>query len=436
MPAVGVVSAAEVCAAEQGGAGDDSGDRVCRSRRGRDGRVDRLCTIDRAGCCGSTGRRFLATAQREEAGRSPSASLSSSRPGGCSATRQHRQFRNGYGSGNGCWSWSCGLEEIRLEMAAVKDEMFDLGRGDGLYAEAFRDYGADVDALDPNEAAEPAAGRSRLAVRSWPGSTTGHGSGGSPAARRIGTAGSDCRHGPGPQTGPVAEPGPDRLGEPGRSTPAALKDLVSTAPIDSVHPSFIVLLVEVLGERPEAFALLRDAQRRRPDDFWLNHMLTWLRRSNPPRIEEAIGFYRAALALRPNSPGVMLNLRKALADSGRTDKAIATYERTLRLKLDYAAAHNNLGIACLTKGAMDGAIRKRFGRRSASDPHTRTTTTTWAKRSDKGAMSEAATATREAIRLQPNEPRRPPQPGHNPLSDRHGGRGAEGISQGHSPQAE
>src|SRR6516162_7819204 len=45
------------------------------------------------------------------------------------------------------------LEAIRLEIAAVKDEHFDREGAALRYAEAFRDYGLDVDQLDPHEAA-------------------------------------------------------------------------------------------------------------------------------------------------------------------------------------------------------------------------------------------------------------------------------------------
>src|SRR5262249_30562347 len=46
------------------------------------------------------------------------------------------------------------LEEIRLEKADLKEGLFDDVRADRLYAEAFRDFGIDVDALEAAEAAE------------------------------------------------------------------------------------------------------------------------------------------------------------------------------------------------------------------------------------------------------------------------------------------
>ena len=45
------------------------------------------------------------------------------------------------------------LEEIRLESASVKDGHFDNGGADASFAQAFRDYGIDVEALPVEEAA-------------------------------------------------------------------------------------------------------------------------------------------------------------------------------------------------------------------------------------------------------------------------------------------
>jgi len=44
------------------------------------------------------------------------------------------------------------MEEIRLLRSEVKGGQFDLASSDSLYADAFRDLGIDVDALDPAEA--------------------------------------------------------------------------------------------------------------------------------------------------------------------------------------------------------------------------------------------------------------------------------------------
>jgi hypothetical protein len=45
------------------------------------------------------------------------------------------------------------LEQIQLAETSVQDNRFDLGRTDPLYAQAFRNYGIDVEALPVAEAA-------------------------------------------------------------------------------------------------------------------------------------------------------------------------------------------------------------------------------------------------------------------------------------------
>jgi tetratricopeptide (TPR) repeat protein len=76
----------------------------------------------------------------------------------------------------------------------------------------------------------------------------------------------------------------------------------------------------------------------------------------PPRIDEAIGYFRTAAALRPDSPGAILNVGHALQIADRTDEAIAAYEQAIRLKPDYAMAYSNLGVALSDAGRLDEAI--------------------------------------------------------------------------------
>ena len=48
------------------------------------------------------------------------------------------------------------------------------------------------------------------------------------------------------------------------------------------------------------------------------------------RIDEALGYLRAALALRPESPGAIMDVGYALRHADRTNEAIAAYEQALR----------------------------------------------------------------------------------------------------------
>jgi superkiller protein 3 len=101
--------------------------------------------------------------------------------------------------------------------------------------------------------------------------------------------------------------------------------------------------------------LLTAAQQRYPQDFWLNFKLgnaLWEAKQEGA----AIGYYRAALALRPNNSVVYNNLGIALYNNGELDGAIACLHKALAMDPKYAYAHINLGLALDAKGDLDGAI--------------------------------------------------------------------------------
>jgi tetratricopeptide (TPR) repeat protein/serine/threonine protein kinase len=245
------------------------------------------------------------------------------------------------------------LEEARLRRAAVRDGHFDAEASDTAYAAAFQAYGLDVEGLAPQAVAERigarlirpqlvaalddwAYARRALKIEGW--------------GRLVAIA-------------RIADPDPwrnrlrDALERKGRQ---ALEELAAAAGTDEWPPATLVLLAKMsretrTGER--VVELLRQAQERHPSDFWINHELARrLTDLRPPRTEEAIGYYRAAVALRPESPGVRLNLGSALEDQGRLDEAIAAFREALRLQEDYPEAHFNLGKALQNKGRPDEAI--------------------------------------------------------------------------------
>src|SRR5262249_1589220 len=113
-----------------------------------------------------------------------------------------------------------------------------------------------------------------------------------------------------------------------------------------------------LGELALAEQLLRAGQERFPDDFWLNHDLgIALVQRKPPDANQAVGFLRAALALRPRNPGVYLNLGGALRDQGDVEGAIRCFHAALALDPKYVEAHGHLGSVLYARKDLDGAIR-------------------------------------------------------------------------------
>ena len=105
-------------------------------------------------------------------------------------------------------------------------------------------------------------------------------------------------------------------------------------------------------------ALLRRAQAHYPADFWVNHNLGHaLKTVTPPEPDEAVRFLTAAIALRPDSPGCLINLGGTLCDFKRDyEGAIACFRKALELDPKYANAHANLGNALKAKGQVDEAV--------------------------------------------------------------------------------
>ncbi len=76
---------------------------------------------------------------------------------------------------------------------------------------------------------------------------------------------------------------------------------------------------------------------------------------NAGRIDEAIASYREALRIRPDFAEAHDNLGKALKERGRLDDAIASYREALRIQPDHAGAHYRMGNALYEQGRLDAA---------------------------------------------------------------------------------
>jgi serine/threonine-protein kinase len=113
-----------------------------------------------------------------------------------------------------------------------------------------------------------------------------------------------------------------------------------------------------VGADEAAVRLLRKGQARHPDDFALNHELgLTLANMQPARLDEAIPFLTAAVALRKRNALAHYNLGLALDLKGDLDGAIRSYRAALERDAKYVPAHNNLGAALKRKGDIQGAIR-------------------------------------------------------------------------------
>jgi serine/threonine-protein kinase len=141
---------------------------------------------------------------------------------------------------------------------------------------------------------------------------------------------------------------------------AALEELARAADVSKLPPHTLQRLAKhlLLAQSPSsAIQLLRRARQQYPDDFWVNQDLgVWLAMTEPLRWAEAVRYLTAAVALRPNSPGVHNNLGSTLQKGGQLDEAIACFQKALALDPKYVMAHVNLGFALYARGEVEKAI--------------------------------------------------------------------------------
>jgi tetratricopeptide (TPR) repeat protein/tRNA A-37 threonylcarbamoyl transferase component Bud32 len=290
------------------------------------------------------------------------------------------------------------LENVRLEMTAVDEGHFDYARSNRLYGEAFRGAGLDVEALPPDQVGESirkttVAVELAAALDHW---AFTHGPDNPKAASwkhllRVARA---------------ADPDPDRSRLRDALMQADKKTLMDLATADTALrflPSTLCMLTTALrqaGADQNAVTLLREAQRRHPDDFWINTDLAMaFLPSQPHHLEESLRFFTVALALRPQSPGAHYNVGFALGVRGDLDEAIAQFQEAIRLKDDYAQAHYNLGSTQAKKGQLDAAIAEfREAIRFKKDLASAHQNLGFAL-AKKGKLDEAIFEYREAIRL-------------------------------------
>ncbi len=284
-----------------------------------------------------------------------------------------------------------------VDIRSAKADDRDGSETDAAYAGAFRDAGLDLAALAPAEAGARIKARPpgvalaiAAALDDW-------------SAVRRGLRGDRAGANRLAEVARVADPDPwrndlraalanadkDRRRE-------ALQALAGAAKFDELGAVSLDLLGNALagaGDPATAERVLRRAQVRHSGDVWVNYDLAGvLARLN--RSDEAIRFYTAARALRPETAH---DLAQALADKGESDEAIevfrdltrrrsrigrhlgclgetlqgrgrskeaaeaferavAALREAIRLKPDDAAAHDNLGAALYLQGKLDEAV--------------------------------------------------------------------------------
>jgi serine/threonine-protein kinase len=182
---------------------------------------------------------------------------------------------------------------------------------------------------------------------------------------------------------------------------ATLERLAREAQREKLSPQSLTSLGRTLvASGRDAVPLLTTAQGRYPQDFWLNFELG-MALADAKRPEAAIGYYRAALTLRPKAIAVYINLGNALKAKGELGGAIACYQKALAIDPKLALAHYALGNALAAKGELDGAIAC-FEKAVALDPkHATTHYNLGIALMEKGQLDRAVACYMNALAINP-----------------------------------
>ncbi len=265
------------------------------------------------------------------------------------------------------------------------------------YAAVLRDDGAPLDATDPEEMAawvRASAIREQLiqALDSWAYLKRDAKIDG---AERLGEAaqradGNDWRR---------------RLRDlSARGDRAALEQLAGQNDVLEQPPPALADLgrsLSQVGATVVAVETLRKAQQRHPGDLGINTLLASVLSSTDSPDEDAIGFYRAALAIRPRNPVLHNGLGNVLDERGKPDEAAAEYRCAIDLDPKYVPAHDNLGLVLAKQGKLDEATAE-YRRAIDLDPEDTLTRLGLGNVLDlQGKPDEAAAEYRRAIDLDP-----------------------------------
>jgi tetratricopeptide (TPR) repeat protein/tRNA A-37 threonylcarbamoyl transferase component Bud32 len=291
------------------------------------------------------------------------------------------------------------LDDIRQQRATIVDGKFDDWTADQNYEVAFREAGLG----EVGEDVAPVAARIRAsaiqaqlvaALDDWA------------VARAYGTGNPEQSAW---MLAVAREADPDDWRDRFRNPkvwkdPAALQALAREAQAKGTEssPQLLAVLGALLIEnKGDAVSLLGPAQRRYPKDLWLNFNLgNALAVANKP--EEAVGYYRAAQVIRPESGAIHVNLAYAYLIWGRCDEAVAACHQALDVEPTLATAHMALGTVLVRKGALDEAVAAYRKALEYRPDYAECYCNLGDALERKGKLDEAAVACRKALKLRPN----------------------------------
>jgi tetratricopeptide (TPR) repeat protein len=246
------------------------------------------------------------------------------------------------------------LDEIRLSAGDWQENRFQNERADREYAKAFADGGIDVLGLAKEEVAARIQDRPAIAVAlivaldDWS-TVRFHRKDEVGALALIGVAQASDQNRWRREVREVCRDDGARL-----AALADAPDLLDQPPA-SIH--VFTRFLQAKGQREARLKVLRRAQRQYPGDFWFNYDLgSLLSDKGVASYDEAISFYRAALAVRPLNPAVHTDFGVALDRKGDLTAAVFSYRKAIELDPKHAPAHGNIGWVLVRQNRPDEAI--------------------------------------------------------------------------------
>ncbi len=187
-----------------------------------------------------------------------------------------------------------------------------------------------------------------------------------------------------------------------RKDRAALERLAELREAASQPPDTVARLAELLessAQRAAALQLRRKAQQLSPADYYLNYDLGIALYAD--KAGEAVGFFRAALAVQPESCSAHLVLANALEVSGDNREVDQLYQKAIDLQPNFGRAYDMLGEHLRRQRKWpeaEAALRKAL--KIKPDQHVHATLgQLW---SDMGRYAQAEGEFREYLRLEPD----------------------------------
>jgi tetratricopeptide (TPR) repeat protein len=120
------------------------------------------------------------------------------------------------------------------------------------------------------------------------------------------------------------------------------------------------------------------------------------------KLDEAIASYNKTLAIKPDYAEAYNNMGNALKDQGKLDEAIEAYNKALAIKPDFAEAYYNMGNALKEQGKLDEAIAPYNKALSFKPDYAEAYNNKGNALKDQGKLDEAIDAYSKALSLKPD----------------------------------